>query len=167
MKPEPFGWFAPRAPKIAEPAKVATGLEFLVKADADDSSALEPEPTAETYRQGDGSGLKKLFAIEDAPERRSDVSLAYEDVTKAVFGTADPRIMDSRTDQPVVAPPKHSVTSLEKRDKKDIFNGSTVEFHGRDKWTQFYRDGELVRMRLESGDFSEPLEFDAQGNLAA
>src|SRR6266571_7133388 len=83
MKPEPFGWFAPRAPKIAEPAKVATGLEFLVKADADDSSALEPEPTAETYRQGDGSGLKKLFAIEDAPERRSDVSLAYEDVTKA------------------------------------------------------------------------------------
>src|SRR6266704_2251392 len=105
MKPEPFGWFAPRAPKIAEPAKVATGLEFLVKADADDSSALEPEPTAEVYCENDGSSLKKLFKLEmPESERRSDTSMAYEDLTKAVFGSSDPTVMDIRGSEPIAAP---------------------------------------------------------------
>ncbi len=163
MKTEKFGWFAERAPVLGTMPAVAGPLEFLVKSD---DSSLEPEPTAEMYCEHDG-GLKKLFAIEDVPERRSSTSLAYEDLTKAVFGSSDPLVMDIRSSEPIAArKPISGGTALEKRDKPAVFNGSTVEFHGRDKWTHFYRDGELVRMRLESGDFSEPLEFDGQGNAA-
>ncbi len=167
MKNQLFGWYAPAAKAV--PALPATDpqLEFLVK--ADDSSSLEPEPTAESYRECDRTSLEKLFRLEAAPEGRSSTSMAYEELTTKVFGNSDPRVMDARTDQPVVAPPKHSASdfNLEKRDTKHIFNGAQVELHGRDKWTHFYRDGELVRMRLESDDFPEGLEFDSDGNVAA
>ncbi len=161
---EKFGWFAERAPAV--PALPATDpqLDFLVK--ADDVSSLEPEPTAESYRECDRTSLEKLFGLEAAPEGRSSTSMAYEEMTTKVFGHSNPTIMDIRSNEPV-APPKYSVTSLEKkRDKNGIFNGAQVEFHGKNKWTHFFMNGELVRMRLESPDFPEAVEFDGDGNAA-
>jgi hypothetical protein len=162
MKMEKFGWFAERAPQVPALPKVDGSLEFLIK--ADDVSTLEPsQESAEAYRQADG--MEKLFGIE-SEERRSHPSVEYEDMTKAIFGHANVTVMDSRSNESI-APPKHSSDlSLEKRDKKEIYNGSTIEFHGANKWTHFFFNGELVRMRCEGPDYPEPLEFDAQGSLA-
>ncbi len=165
MKLEPFGWYAPRAPKIAAPAAVSAGLEFLVNK-ADDSSLEPNQETVESYRQGDPVSLEKLFGI-SAPERRADVPLSYEDMTKAIFGNANPTIMDVRTNQPVVAP-KQISASLEKRgkNKNEVFNGSTTEVDSLGKWTYFFFQGQHIRSRLEPGDGSQVLEFDSEGDLS-
>ncbi len=158
-----FGWTAPRAPQVPALPAVAGPLEFLIK---DDSSSLEPaEEVGESYRQADG--MEKLFGIAPAPERRRDVPLSYEDMTKAIFGNANPTIMDVRTNQPVVAP-KQISACLEKRgkNKNEVFNGSTTEVDSLGKWTYFFFQGQHIRSRLEPGDGSQVLEFDSEGNLS-
>ncbi len=151
MKNEPFGWYAPAAKAVPALPATDAGLEFLVK--GDDVSSLEPEPTAESYRECDRTSLEKLFGLEAAPEGRSSTSMAYEEMTTKVFGSSDPCIVDSRSSEPIAPPLEKGATT------------TTTETIGSARWTYFHRGGKCVRMRC--ADEIGELELDGEGNVIA